>query len=76
VSFMFTEMCQAAKHECHEQGTTGGNILSSSCSSTTAEIQRQPKRKTSNKNEDKARQEQTKNRNFRKKVYTVFALCC
>jgi hypothetical protein len=65
---MFTEMCEATEHEFHEQGTAGGNILSSSCPSTTAELQRQPKRKTSNKNEEKAREKQGKNRNYRKKV--------
>jgi hypothetical protein len=65
---MFTEMCESTELEFHEQGTTSGNILSSGYPSTTAGIQRQPKRKTSDKNEEKAREKQDKNRNCRKKV--------
>jgi hypothetical protein len=65
---MFTEMCEAAELEFHEQSTASGNIPSSGYPSTTAGIQRQPKRKTSNKNEEKAREKQGKNRNCRKKV--------
>lgn len=65
---MFTEMCEATELEFPEQGTASENILSSSCPSTTAGIQRQPKRKTSNKIEEKARDKQSKDRRFRKKV--------
>jgi hypothetical protein len=61
-------MCEATEHEFHEQGTASGNILSSSCSSTTTGIQRQPKRKTFNKDEEKAREKQSKGRNCREKV--------
>jgi hypothetical protein len=62
---MFAEMCEATEHEFPEQGAASGNILSSSSPSTTAEIQRQPKRKTSNKNEEKAREKQSKDRHCR-----------
>jgi hypothetical protein len=61
-------MCEPTELEFHEQGTASGNILSSSYPFATAGLQRQPKRKTSNKNEEKAREKQGKHRNYRKKV--------